>query len=147
MIILRTIYVFKINKNYIKLVIKKPEKYYILLKTIYNYKKKDIEVAFNFFNEICRAINKSFYNKYIYERLKNDDAYSRFIDTHMYHDYFREEESKMNIYNSYIKIKSNKANNIFLNNLKELTDLFVCDFINDYYELYNKNSVNIFKKK
>ena len=64
----------------------------------------------------------------------------------MYHNYFSGEESKMIIYKSYIRIKSNELDNVFLCNLKDLTDLFVCDFINEYYNYFSKSKNNIKSK-
>lgn len=142
---MRTFYIFKINKQFVRVANDTPKNMYILLNTIYKYNKKDIITAFNLFNELCIPINIEFFNKYIYDKLINDDDYTRFINTHMYHNYFNNEESKMIINKSHIKIKSNKMDNIFLNNLKDITDLFVCDFINEYYN-YFKNSKEKIKK-
>lgn len=119
-----------------------PENIYIMLKSIYNYNRKDVIVAFDLFNELCIPINEEFFNKYFYDRLKEYDEYTKFKNVHMYHNYFTNEESKMNINKSHIRIKSTLENNIFLTNIKDLTDLFVCDFINDNYDyLKSKNYV------
>ena len=124
-----------------------PENIYTLLNSIYTYKSKDIVVAFDLFNEICLPINMEFFNKYIYDKLKNDEDYTKFINTHMYHNYFSGEESKLLIYKSHMKIKSNEKNNVFLSNLKEITDLFVCDFINNYYNFFTKNKEENIRNK
>ena len=41
----------------------------------------------------------------------------------------------MCIYKSFIRIKSNKNENIFNNNLLEIDNLFICDFVNNYYKV------------
>ena len=138
-IILRTFYVFKLNKNYVSIANKIPKNIYMLLKSIYDYKESDILVAFDLFNDICIPINKDFINKYVYDKLKKEEEYTKFKDIHMYHNYFTNEESKMNVLNSHLKIKSNEYNNIFMNNIKDLTNLFVCDFIYEKYELFKTN--------
>ena len=138
---------FKINRNYATLGLTKPENLYIMLKSIYSYNKKDILIALDLFNEICLSINSDFFNKYIYSNLKNDEFYTMFKNTHMYHNYFTGEESKMSVNKSNIRIKSNVNDNIFLINLENLTHLFVCDFINDYYRFFsNKSYLSIIKK-
>ena len=137
---MRTFYVFKLNKNYKNILKKEPYNIFILLNSIYSYKNKDILVAFDTFKEICIPINKEFFNKYFYEKLKQYEEYTKFKDVHMYHNYFTGEESKMTIGISHIKIKSNDENNIFLNNMLE--DLFICDFKNNFYKVssnYNKS--------
>ena len=42
---------------------------------------------------------------------------------------------KMIINNSHILIRSNKIDNVFINNIIDLNNLFICDFKNDYYIL------------
>lgn len=138
---MKTFYIFKINKKYNLIGISNPYNLYVLFKSIYDYKEKDIITAFDLFNEICLPINSDFFNKFIYDKLINDDLYTKFKNTHMYHNYFSGEESKMIIYKSHIRIKSNETNNIFLYNLKDITELFVCDFINEYYDYFNKNKI------
>lgn len=144
---MKTFYVFKIKNNYISIALNNSTNLYLLLKSIYQYKNKDILVAFNLFNELCLPINIDFFNKYIYDRLKDDDLYTKFKNTHLYHDYFSGEESKMIIYKSHIRIKSNKDNNVFLCNLKDLTELFVCDFMNEYYRCYNGNKSSVIRNR
>ena len=124
-----------------------PENIYTLLNSIYTYKSKDIVVAFDLFNEICLPINIDFFNKYIYDKLKNDEDYTKFINTHMYHNYFSGEESKLLIYKSHMRIKSNEENNVFSYNLKEITDLFVCDFIHNYYNFFTKSKEESIRNK
>lgn len=139
-IILRTFYIFNLNKNYIGLATSEPNKIYIILKSIYSYNDKNIAIPFNLFKEVCNSINVEFFNKYFYDKLVNDEDYTVFKNIHMYHNYFTNEESKMNIFKSHIKIKSNKEDNIFLLNIKDITNLFVCDFINEYYNYFSSNS-------
>lgn len=134
---MKTFYIFKLNHNYSEIAKKEPFKIYILLNSIYTYKRKDIIIAFDLFNEICLSINKDFFNKYFYDKLKSDDEYIRFQNVHMYHNYFTGEESKMTVNISHIKIKSNLDKNIFLENI--ISDLFICDFNREYYEYTMSN--------
>ena len=137
---MRTFYIFKLNKDYTLVANKKPENIYILLKSIYSYNKKDILVAFDLFNEICLAINIEFINKYIYDKLKKEEEYTKFKNIHMYNNFFTNETSKMSVLKSHIRIKSNKSDNIFIKNIKDITDLFVCDFIYDKCVFFNNTS-------
>ena len=139
-IILKTFYVFKLNKNYNLVAKRNPENIYILLNSIYTYKKGDIIVAFDLFNEVCNSINKDFFNKYFYEKLNIYDEYTKYRNVHMYNNYLTGEVSKMEVSISHIKIKSNISDNIFILNL--LDNLFMCDFKNGYY-FYNKRNEKV----
>lgn len=144
-IILKTFYIFKLNKNYNLVANKNSENIYILLNSIYTYKKGDIIVAFDLFNEVCIPINKDFYNTYYFNKLKNDEEYTKFKNIHMYNNYLTGEVSKMIVGNSHIKIKSNEDNNIFIINL--IDNLFLCDFKNGYYKYFNNKDKNIGSKR
>lgn len=128
---------FKLNKNYIPVAKNNPYNIFILLNSIYTYKKSDIIVAFDLFNEICIPINREFFDKYYFDKLKEREEYTKFKNIHMYHDYFTGEVSKMIVNISHIKIKSNKEDNIFILNLIE--GLFICDFKNNFCYYWNKN--------
>lgn len=142
---MRTFYVFKLNKNYISVVRNNPYNIFILLNSIYTYKKSDVMVAFDLFNEICIPINKDFFDKYYYDKLKDKEEYTKFKNIHMFHDYFSGEVSKMVVNISHIKIKSNIKDNIFISNLIE--GLFICDFKNELYIYLNKiNDKQVFLK-
>ena len=125
---------FKLKDNYKK---NNNNNIYILFKSIYTYDKKDILIAFDLFNDICLPINVDFISDYMFSKLKSDEYYTKYRDVHMYNNYFTNEVSKMNVLKSHIKIKSNFYNNIFIDNLKEITDLFVCDFMYDKYDFIN----------
>ena len=140
---MKTFYIFKINKNYLSLSNSSPENMYILLKSINNHNKKDLIVAYDLFKEICLPINKDFFNEFIYMKLKHNELYTKFKNIHMYNDYLNDEVSKLSVFNSHLKIKSSKSNNIFIDNLINIDNLFLCDFHNDYY----KYLINREKKK
>ena len=145
MIILRTFYLFKLNDSYKSIAKRKTKSIYLLFKSIYDYDKKDILIAFDLFDEICIPINIEFINSYIFNKLKNDENYTKYRSIHMYNNYLTNEVSKMNVLKSHIKIKSNFYNNIFTNNIREIIDIFVCDFITDSYMYTSSNK--LFKSK
>ena len=133
---MRTFYLFKLNNIYSSIAENKPNNIYLLYKSIYTYDKKDIIVAFDLFNDISLPINIDFIDTYIFNKLKIDENYTKYRNIHMYNNYLTNEVSKMNILKSFIKIKSNFEDNIFINNLKEITSLFVCDFMYNNYEYF-----------
>ena len=143
---MKTFYLFKINKNFINIAKKTPNNIFILLSSIYNQNKSDINKAFNLFNEVCLPINNDFFNDYIFKKLRVNDRYTRFKNIHMYNDYFTNEVSKMVIRKSHIRIKSNINENIFIINLSDLGNLFICDFDNKYYEYFLNNNRGVINK-
>ena len=100
---MKTFYIFKINSEYNKT---KSTDLYIVFKTIFKQNKKNINMAFNTYNNIVSSINKDFFNKYIYELLYKEESYTKFKNIHMYNNYLTGEVSKMVINNTYILVKS-----------------------------------------
>ena len=143
-IILKTFYIFNLNKSTHILAKKNSYNIYLLLSTIYNQNKINIISAYNLFNEICNPINKEFYNVYLYDKLKDNEYYTKYRNVHMYNDYMNDEISKLTIMNTHIKIKSNKEDNIFITTIYDLDNLFICDFKNDYFNyLINKSKIKV----
>ena len=57
-------------------------------------------------------------------------------NTHILNDFFKNETTKLTINNSHLKLKSNVVYPSFLRDIKNMPNLFVCDFINsDYFFL------------
>ena len=145
---MKTFYLFKINKNYINVAKSTPNNIFILLNSIYSHKKEELDIAFNLFNEICLPLNTDFFNDYIFKKLKSSEEYTKFKNVHMYYNYFTDEVSKMVVGKSHIRIKSNVSENIFIINLKDLGNLFMCDFKNSYYSYFlTLKSINKFLVK
>lgn len=143
-IILKTFYIFNFKKSTHILAKKNPYHIYLLLLTIYNQNKINIISAYNLFDELCNPINKEFYNIYLFDKLKDNEYYTKYRNIHMYNDYMNDEISKLTIMNTHIKIKSNKEDNIFITTIYDLDNLFICDFKNDYYNyLINKSKIKV----
>lgn len=143
-IILKTFYIFNLNKSTHILAKKNTYHIYLLLLTIYNQNKINIISAYNLFDEICNPINKEFYNIYLFDKLKDNEYYTKYRNIHMYNDYMNDEISKLTIMNTHIKIKSNKEDNIFITTIYDLDNLFICDFKNDYYNYsINKSKIKV----
>ncbi|MBQ3021373.1 MAG: sporulation inhibitor of replication protein SirA [Bacilli bacterium] len=135
---MKTFFIFKLNKEYSSIAIKTPYNIYLLLFSIYKQNKKNLYKAYNLFDEICLSINRDFFNYYIYNTLNILEGYTKYRYIHMYNDYFTGEVSKITINNSHIKLKSNKDENVFIEKIKDIKDLFICDFDNNYYIFTSK---------
>ena len=133
---MRKFYIFNINKEF-----RNETKIdsYVLFKVfeeIYNMNKDEINYGINIYNNIIIPINKNLLSNKIYDKYKYDENYIKFMNTHLYNNYFDNEYSKLIINNSYIEIDSSSIKPSFFNFLNKYKYLFVCDFENkDYFWL------------
>ena len=84
-------------------------------------------------------INKDKYNNFIKKENNSNENYMCNNYTHTINDFYSDETTKMIINKSHIKIKSNKNNPSFFYNIKNIKNLFVCDFNNHDYFLLNQS--------
>ena len=131
---MRTLYVFKIKKEYREIVKNKEFNLYEAINSINYVKKDDINYAYELLSTINVPLNKFQINKMIYNNLKKLDGYTLFKNRHKYLNYFSKEESELIVKNNYMLLISNKDDNLFLQEIKKISDLFICDFeVADYY--------------
>lgn len=132
----RMYYLFKIKPEMYKENANAPENIYKILESIYMMSNDDIVLGYKMFDKLCITIDKHNINKLIKDLNLSNDNYRNINSTHMINDYMRNENTKMIINNSHIKIKSDAEYPCFFNNLKSIPNIFVCDFINtDYFFL------------
>lgn len=133
---MRTFYLFEIKDYVLNNYKYNYEELYELLESIHYLKTEDISVGFNIFNALVNKINKDKYNNYIKRENYSNECYMCYNYTHTINDFYLNETTKMIINKSHIKIKSNKNNPSFFYNIKNLKNIFVCDFNNhDYFLL------------
>jgi hypothetical protein len=133
---MRKYYLFKINKTYYNLTKNNPYNLYKAIETIYHIKQEDLPYFYNYFNVIRETFNKEYLNNNIYQYYKNRDSYTKINNTHMIHDYYTKEESKLIINTNYLLIKSTKQLPTFLKAITRKEKIFVIDFDNiDYFWL------------
>ena len=133
---MRTFYIFKINKEFKIITKDKPYNLYLALDNIYRMDAKDINLAYTLFDQICDVSKTVNINSSIFNELKDNDTYTKFNNSHLIYDYYSQENSKLTINTSYIKLKSTSNNPIFFKTLKNIPNLFVVDFgSKDYFWL------------
>jgi len=131
---MKTLYVFKIKKEFKNLVKGQEFNLYEAINSINYINRKDVEYAYNLLLSINVPLNKFQINKMIYNNLKKLDGYTLFKNKHKYINYFTKEESELIVKYNYMLLISNKENNLFLREIKKIADLFICDFdVADYY--------------
>ena len=141
---MRTYYLFKIKDSINKTQVNEFN-IYKTLDNIYSKRINEIESK-KIILKTLDFINQNDYSLRFERLYKEDDFYSNRNKTHSYFDYFNNEETKMYISNTFIKITSNKNIPTFLYDLLSIDNFFICDFFNvDYFwlsEINRKSLVN-----
>ena len=133
---MRTLYVFKIKKEYKNLTRHDEYNLYRTINSINYINKEDLVLAYNLLLNINVPFNKYQINKMLYDSLKKLDGYTLYRNKHKYINYFTKEESELVVKYNYMLLISNKENNRFIKELRKINNLFICDFdMSDYYWL------------
>ena len=133
---MRTFYIFKINNEFATLTKNCPYNLFKSMEQIYYADKNDVSAAYNIYEQIILPLNKMKINLDLFAQYREDDHYTKFRDTHMINNFYNDEPTKLIVNSSYMVLKSTKSSPTFLDDLRELENLFVCDFENkDYFWL------------
>ena len=135
---MRRFYIFNINEYFKILTKNNPYNLYKQFDNLYHHQKYDISPYLDMYQKITKPINKNVLNKKIFNAYINDDNYFKYLNTHQYNNYYLDEVTKLTIKNNYMVLDTTSVYPIFFNKLKNLNNLFVCDFQNqDYFWLEN----------
>ena len=138
---MRVYYLFKINDYFSKLYYNKTYYLYKMLEQISLSSKNDFIISYRLFEQMAVAFNKTDINSKLYRRYAFDDNYIKTLNKHVLDN--RLEKTKLTVYNTYIKIKTNKNITDFFKVLSNEENIFVCDFNNkDYFWLSKVTSKN-----
>lgn len=138
---MRVYYLFKINDYFSKLYYNKTYYLYKMLEQISLSSKNDFIISYRLFEQMAVAFNKTDINSKLYRRYAFDDNYIKTLNKHVLDN--RLEKTKLTVYNTYIKIKTNKNITDFFKVLFNEENIFVCDFNNkDYFWLSKVTSKN-----
>ena len=129
--IMRTYYMFKINKYFAYIYKKWPYKMYKIIEELYYTKDYDMLISYKYYKKFALEFNKLAINEYIYNINKTNSKYHRdnnihFLDNGKY--------NKLTINSTCIMLKTDDIYSVFLNDLSVYLDnAFVCDFKNNDY--------------
>ena len=86
--------------------------------------------------QIVSPFDKSKVNNLIFNECKDNDFYSKFHNVHRIQNKYLPEDSCLIVSSAFLLLESNILKPSFLTDLKEMKNLFVCDFKNkDYFWL------------
>lgn len=121
---MRVYYLFKINDSFSKLYYNKTYYLYKMLEEISKSSKNDFIISYRLFEQMATAYDKTKINSMIYKKFMDDENYNKILNKHILDDGV--EKTKLTVYNTYIKIKTNQNISAFLKYyLMKKTFLFV----------------------
>ena len=123
MIRLRTFYIFKVNSDYSKLTRTIPSNLFSAYLNIKLSTQNNLEYLYNEYFSFTDSIKKKDVSSFIYSKLNRDDGYSLYGNVHMYNNYYTDEVSKLIVKSSFMVLKSNKVNSIFLTVLAHIPNI------------------------
>ena len=139
--IMRTYYMFKINKYFAYIYKKWPYKMYKIIEELYYTKDYDMLSSYRYYKRFAIEFDKKIVNDYIYSINKTNKLYYRDNSTHILNN---DNYNKLVISNSCLILRTDDMYSLFLQDISNYTDnIFICDFKNkDYFWLDNlKNNV------
>ena len=132
---MRTFYIFKINNEFTALTRNCPYNLFKSMEKIYYTDKKNLNVAYNVYEQIVLPFKKDKINVDIFENYKDNDHYTKF-NIHMINNFYNDEQTKLIVNSSHMILKTTVMAPSFFNILRNYSNIFVCDFENkDYFWL------------
>lgn len=139
---MRVYYLFKINDSFSKLYYNKTYYLYKMLEQISKSSQNDFIISYRLFSQMATAYNKVEINSNIYKVFEYNDKYMKTLNKHILNDGV--EKTKLTVYNTYIKIRTNQNLTSFFKVLNKEKNIFVCDFNNkDYFWLSKVSSKSL----
>ena len=139
---MRVYYLFKINDSFSKLYHNKTYYLYKILEQISESSKNDFIISYRLFEQLAVAFNKAEVNGNIYKHCSSSEYYRKTLNKHVLDDGI--EKTKLTVYNTYVKIRTNKNITEFFKILEKEKNVFVCDFNNkDYFWLSKVTSKSL----
>lgn len=138
---MRLYYIFLIKEDVYKIAKNNPEKLYNILESIYKMDKCNVTIGYRLFEKTCNFIDKKNLNNFIKNLNYDNYNYTCFRNKHLINDFYNNETTKLTINLSHMKIKTNTTYPKFFNEIKNLKNIFVCDFVNEDYFFLKKVSM------
>lgn len=132
---MRTFYVFSIKKMFNPLYEKKTINIYKILNNIKTMDRKELLLAKKYYMRTINKIDKKKIDNYLLMNNMNNFYYTK---TGFSHELYSDKEySRLTIYNTYMKIKTNNNISSFFKDIYNINkDYFIVDFDNkDYFYL------------
>ena len=98
--------------------------------------QNDFIISYRLFEQMAVPFSKTRIDSNIYREYAYDENYKKTLNKHILDNGV--EKTKLTVYNTYIKVKTNKNITAFFKIIEKEESVFVCDFLNkDYFWLSN----------
>ena len=126
---MKVYYIFNIKKEFIDLYKDTPSVLFNILKNIYYLDKKEVDYGYNLLNQLINPIEKNSLDRKLYLKLHQELPYSKRKEIHYINNLYRNEVSRLTVYNTYLKLEIEQNYSSFFDILKdEYNNLFICSF-------------------
>ena len=132
---MRRFYIFNINQEFCNLTRTSPYNLFKTFEDLYNLPEFDKNIGFDLYEKVTSPIDRYSLNTTLFSKYKEDDHYTKFMNTHLYNNFYNDEKTKLTIGNAYMVLDTTVIKPTFLKYIKD-KNFFVCDFQNqDYFWL------------
>ena len=133
---MRTFYIFQIKEEYATLTKNNPYNLFKMFSYIYNIDRRDINTGAHLFYQLIERLNSKEMDIKLFKKYQDNYFYTKFKNIHQVNNIYKKEESKLEVHKHFLLLKSTIIHPVFLNDLKEDPNIFLCDFENkDYFWL------------
>lgn len=133
---MRTFYIFKVKEEYAILTKNNPYQLFRMLEFIYNLDKDEVSRGAELFYKMIEKLNSKSLDIQLFKKHQENYFYTKFKNIHQINNIYKKEESKLVVHNHYLLLESTIIKPTFLEDLKTINNLFLCDFENkDYFWL------------
>ena len=130
---MRLYYIFSIKDDIYKITKNNPDKLYDVIKSIYSLDKKDSSLGYKVFERTCNFFDKRNINLHLKDLNIDNYSYTCFRDNHVINDFYNNETTRLTVCYSHLLLKTNILYPKFLSEIRNLKNLFICDFVNEDY--------------
>lgn len=133
---MRQFYIFKIKEEFAILTKRNPYHLYKTLEQIYYVDQSEIHLGLDLFEKMIEPLNPKIIDINLFKKYKDNYFYTKYRNVHQMNDIYRKEHTKLKVCKTYLELESTALRPTFLKDLKEIQNLFFCDFTNkDYFWL------------
>ena len=126
---MKVYYIFNVKEEFIDLYKDTPRVLYNILKNIYYLDKEEVDYGYNLLNQLINPIPKNILDRKLYIKLHQELPYSKRKEIHYINNLYRNEISRLTVYNYYLKLEVEQSFSTFFEILhEEFNNLFICSF-------------------
>jgi ribonuclease HIII len=133
---MRRFYIFNINKEFKTLTRNSPYNLFKTFENLYYLKDDSNHLAIDLYENITSPLDRITINNKLFNSFQEDDHYSKFMNTHLYNNFYSDETTKLIVGNAYMVLDTTSPSPTFIDKLAKNSNYFACDFQNkDYFWL------------